>query len=223
MAAIKDGRPVTDVKKYSNFASTVSSHGGVSLDITKLADPTIQELPAADCVEDIKPNIELVETATKPVKQPPTPTQQTNPSPPSSSAASQVPPAPLRPLTIPAKPVGSVSSTSPPLATSQTPPDYAEDRYPPNMVRMSAVVSVSGIAIRLVAPAYLQYTYSCELFLITYLLWRQTTPRSRCQRRTRVNLSPFSCLWRKQPQKSTPDRGNFSLWRSTSLVPRRKA
>ncbi len=51
----------------------------------------------------------------------------------------------------------------PPLATSQAPSDYAVDRYPPNTVRLSAVVSLSGIATGLVAPAHMQYTYSCEL------------------------------------------------------------
>ncbi len=53
-------------------------------------------------------------------------------------------------------------------------------------------------------------------FFVTYLLWRHTTPHSRCQWRTRVNSTR---LWCKQPQKVLTE----SLWRLTSLVPRRKA
>ncbi len=44
---------------------------------------------------------------------------------------------------------------------------------------------------------------SVKFFWVAYLLWRQTTPCSRCQRSTRVNSTGFSCLWRKQQQKST--------------------
>ncbi len=63
---------------------------------------------------------------------------------------------------------------------------------------------------------------SC-FFWVTYLLWRLTTLCSRCQWRTRVNSTRFSRLWSKQPQKSTPDGEKRSLWRSASLVPRKKA
>ncbi len=45
---------------------------------------------------------------------------------------------------------------------------------------------------------------SVNFLLVTYLLWRQTTPRSRWQRRTRVNLTRFNRLWHKQTQKSNP-------------------
>ncbi len=61
----------------------------------------------------------------------------------------------------------------------------------------------------LAIPTFLENVFLycfCDLlfFLVTYLLWRQTTPDSCCQQRTRVNSTRFSRLWLKHPQKSTP-------------------
>ncbi len=128
MAAIKEGKTVTEFKKYSTFASSVSSHGG-SLDISKLADPTFQlEAPTEDA-EDTKPCVEQVDPAPEPVMPVSTPVVHSTPSPPMSNAST-----PTQPLTLPAKRARPVSSTSLPI--SHTPPDCPNDRYPPNMVRV---------------------------------------------------------------------------------------
>ncbi len=57
-----------------------------------------------------------------------------------------------------------------------------------------------------------QVKISVAIFLVPYLLWRQTTPGSRCHRITRMNSTRFSRLWR-----------SADLAIRTSLIPRRKA
>ncbi len=65
--------------------------------------------------------------------------------------------------------------------------------------------------------------FLCLLLVTVFSEDRQLHAASRCQRTTRVNSTCFSRLWRKQLQKSTRDGEKHSLWRSTRLVPRRKA
>ncbi len=80
------------------------------------------------------------------------------------------------------------------------------------------------------SDAYTCITWKCFLclflcgifFFVPYLLWRQTTPRSRCHRITRMNSTRFSRLWRKQAQKLTQKTVRSSA-AILSLVPRRKA
>ncbi len=60
-----------------------------------------------------------------------------------------------------------------------------------------------------------------DIFFCPLSSLKTDNSRSRCHRITRMNSTRFSRLWRKQPQKLTPDGENRSLalWRSSASFP----
>ncbi len=122
-----------------------------------------------------------------------------------------------------------VLNTNGSLEKSATSWDYVFLCHHPCLYCIQPCLHLVWMLFRIAIPTSLEMfclkSISVDIFLVPYLLWRQTNPGSRCHRITRKNSTRFSRLWRKKSQKLTPDGENRSLGALAilSLVPRRKA
>ena len=122
MKAIQDGKPADHIKKYTEFASSVTTHGG-TIDVVALSQPDGPIIDTSKPVEaQLKPEpVTPVSTPVQPVS--------TTITTPTMSPTAVVNPAPvIQPLTIP-KAVKQAQWTG-----VTTPPDSAMNECPPNVV-----------------------------------------------------------------------------------------
>ena len=116
MKAIQEGKSADHLKKYTEFASSVSTHGG-TLDVAALAQP---DGPVIDTSKPVEAQIKPETPASTPVQPVSTATPAASPT------AAVIPSAPvIQPLTIPKQA---------PWSGITTPPDSAMNEYPPNVV-----------------------------------------------------------------------------------------